>query len=108
MRRVEPLYTDTALVLGLAGSLMDINEEQPVRTKARKAQDEAVAGTARLTSMRSSRVEGVRADARQAGAGSSIFDDNEEQTHLRVHKQRPLTAEAACSSIKQHSVHHPF
>ena len=38
-------------------------------------------------------------------AGSSIFDDNEEQTHLRVHKQRPLTAEAACSSIKQHSVH---
>ena len=54
--------------------------------------------------MRSSRVEGVRADARQAGAGSSIFDDNEEQTHLRVHKQRPLTAEAACSSIKQHIV----
>ena len=42
--------------------MMDINEEQPVRTKARKAQDEAVAGTARLTSMRSSRVEGVRAD----------------------------------------------
>ena len=41
-------------------------------------------------------------------AGSSIFDDNEEQTHLRVHKQRPLTAEAARSSIKQHSVHHPF
>ena len=69
-----------------------------------------LAGTARLTSMRSSRVEGVRADVlvRPRRAGSSIFDDNEEQTHLRVHKQRPLTAEAARSSIKQHSVHHPF
>lgn len=110
VRRVEPLYTDTALVLGLAGSLMDINEEQPLKTFApRHAKLKMkLAGTARLTSMRSSRVEGVRADARQAGAGSSIFDDNEEQTHLRVHKQRPLTAEAACSSIKQHSVHHPF
>ena len=31
---VEPLYTDTALVLGLAGSLMDINEEQPLKTFA--------------------------------------------------------------------------
>ena len=35
VRRVEPpLYTDTALVLGLAGSLMDINEEQPLKTFA--------------------------------------------------------------------------
>ena len=90
--------------------MMDINEEQPLKTFApRHAKLKMkLAGTARLTSMRSSRVEGVRADARQAGAGSSIFDDNEEQTHLRVHKQRPLTAEAARSSIKQHSVHHPF
>ena len=64
MRRVEPLYTDTALVLGLAGSLMDINEEQPLKAFVpRHAKLKMkLAGTARLTSMRSSRVEGVRAD----------------------------------------------
>ena len=73
VRRVEPLYTDTALVLGLAGSLMDINEEQPVRTKARKAQDEAGRHSSIDVNEEQPRRRRSRRCARQAGARAARY-----------------------------------